>query len=60
MSGLRLPRLKTGVRLGEIVSQTDGLIRPWSLWVDTTRSLLVVVKRSGSTYNEMLKFTLKR
>ena len=49
---------ETGERLGEIVSQTDGVVRPLSVCFDTTRSTLVVTK--DKERNELMRYSLTR
>ena len=49
---------ETGERLGEIVSQTDGVVYPLSVCFDKTKSTLVVAKQDGR--NALLRFSLAR
>ena len=49
---------ETGERLGEIVSQTDGVVYPLSVCFDKTKSTLVVEKQDGR--NALLRFSLAR
>ena len=49
---------ETGERLGEIVSQTDEVVRPLSVCFDKTKSTLVVAKLDGR--NALLRFSLAR
>jgi len=49
---------ETGERLGEIVSQTDGVVCPFSVFFDKTKSTLVVATEDER--NALLRFSLAR